>query len=95
METSRKFIMSTMKLNEMVKAGQSNLRILNSTFVPTDDGQSIHDLCHIPTSKYFDVKVIRDTDNKLPFMLSNKAVFVENMKKLDVSRTDTVVFYDT
>jgi len=49
---------------------------------------------HIEGAVFFDIDGIRDADNPLPHMLPTPRAFAEDMARLGISNSDTIVAYD-
>ncbi|MDA0230062.1 MAG: 3-mercaptopyruvate sulfurtransferase [Proteobacteria bacterium] len=49
---------------------------------------------HIEGAVFFDIDGVRDPDNPLPHMLPSAPLFAEEMARLGISNSDTVIVYD-
>lgn len=66
-------------------------------FMPNDPRTGISEFqkLRIPNARFFDLDDIKDAASPYPHMLPSAAVFAAAMGKLGISRSDTVVVYDS
>ena len=74
-----------------------NIRILEGTnFPPLSPRNKIEEFKQkrIPYSQFFDMDVIAEVPHLVPHMMPSNEVFIENMKRLDIRKSDQVIIYD-
>lgn len=82
-------------------------RILDSTlynlinnncisYLPNDvrEIKYIFPIERIPYSQLFDIEEISDKSNLVPYMMPNEDYFIQQMKKLDIRKSDNIICYD-
>ena len=74
-----------------------NIRIIEGTnFPPLSERKKLEEfkIKRIPYSQFFDMDVIAEVPHKIPHMMPSNEVFIENMKKLDIRKSDKIIIYD-
>lgn len=75
----------------------TNLRIVDASwYMPNEnrDAEAEFIDAHIPGAVYFEIDRIADTSIDLPHMVASPAVFAQEVGKLGISETNTIVIYD-
>lgn len=77
--------------------GKPNLVVVDGSFyLPSQkrDAWTEYQSGHIPGAVFFDVNAIADHSTDLPHMLPGPGQFAEDVGKLGIAETDTIVVYD-
>ena len=74
-----------------------NLRILNcsSKMHPDHDPFEEHTETCIKGARFLDLQLFSNQDSPYPLMMPSQKYFIKLMKKLDISKSHTVVVYET
>ncbi len=76
---------------------QPGLKLMDASwYLPADkrDPAAEFEAGHIEGSVFFDIDGVRDPGNPLPHMLPSAPLFGEEMARLGISNSDTIIVYD-
>lgn len=90
-------LIETEELNELIKSGQNNLKLVcASWYIGKDQPDPIEkfDEAHIAGSVYFSISEIANKSTGLLATLQEKEDFTREMRRLGIKKSDTVVVYE-
>ena len=85
------------KIINKPKEELKNIRIVEGTnFPPLSPRNKLEEfkIKRIPYSQFFDMDVIAEIPHLVPHMMPSNEVFIDNMKKLDIRKSDEIIIYD-
>ena len=92
---AKKVLIETHELEQLMKEQPENVSIFNASYpTATIKPRENHLLKRIPRSVFFDFDEFSNRGSKLSYTVPSVDSFAENMKRLDVRKSDIVVVYD-
>lgn len=88
---------STSTVASWMESSSKNLVVLSCCATPPQDAADVtakHASGHIPGAKLFNLHLLKDQTNPLPFMMPNAMIFRSMMQALGIKKTSTVVTYE-
>lgn len=97
--TSRKFIMETQELKEILRNEEKlkQVRILDCSWYLPNDPKKAPELFkseRIPYSQFFDIDEVADKSTDLAHMIPTEEEFTKHMKIMDIRKNDHILCYD-
>jgi thiosulfate/3-mercaptopyruvate sulfurtransferase len=87
----------TYELAALMDAKTPDLKVIDASWVMNKDlpqGEVLFEKEHIPGSQFFNIDTIADTNSGLVVTFPPKDIWVENMKRMNLGKTDKFIVYD-
>ena len=92
---ANKVLIETHELEQLMKEQPENVSIFNASYpTATIRPRENHISKRIPQSVFFDFDEFSQKGSRFSYTLPSEESFAQNMKKLDVRKSDIVVVYD-
>jgi thiosulfate/3-mercaptopyruvate sulfurtransferase len=93
--TPSKVLIETHELETLIKEQPESLAIFNATYTMQNiNPREEHIKSRIPTSIFYDFNEFSDKKTSISYMVPPESQFREQMRQLNVRKSDTIVVYD-